>query len=74
MIDYVVHYVKASGRSQPKVFKWKQLDLGPKETAVLSKKQTIRNFTTRRHYSGKHRIDIQINGQRVATSSFRLRV
>lgn len=73
LVDYVVHYVKASAKTQPKVFKWKQVSLAPGQTLKLTKKQRIKDFTTRRHYPGKHRIEIQINGQRLGESSFTLR-
>jgi len=71
-IDYVVHYVKANGNSSPKVFKWAELDLAPGETVTLLKRQPIRDFTTRKHFSGRHVVEIQVNGQRVATAEFLL--
>lgn len=70
LIDYVVHYVKASGGTRAKVFKWKQVKLSPGVPLILTKSQVIRDFTTRRHYPGKHRIEIQINGQRLADDHF----
>lgn len=70
VIDYVIHYVKAGGAAFEKVFKWTELELSPKAEAHLSKTQMIRDFTTRRHYPGKHRVDLQINGQRVAHTAF----
>lgn len=72
IIDYVVHYVKASGESSPKVFKWKQIQLSAQAALALRKEQMIRNFSTRRHYPGEHRIELQINGLRLAQTAFRL--
>ncbi len=72
VVDYVVHYVKKAGNSSGKVFKWKELTLAPKETVLLMRKQTIRNFTTRVHHSGKHMVDVMINGVKVASSHFDL--
>ncbi|HEX2855098.1 MAG TPA: DNA alkylation repair protein [Opitutaceae bacterium] len=69
-VDYVVHYVKASGGTSAKVFKWKVLSLAAGETAVLTKRQTVRDFTTRRHHPGMHRITLQINGRRLAETRF----
>lgn len=74
LVDYVVHYVKQSGGTSEKVFKWKELELGPGETVVLEKRQTIRDFTTRKHYAGKHRVEIQVNGKRLTGGEFRLAV
>jgi hypothetical protein len=73
-VDYVIHYVKASGGTAPKVFKLRELTLAPGERQTLSKRQTFRNFTTRRHYSGPHRLEIQLNGRKVAQGAFILDV
>jgi len=72
LVDYVVHYVKQSGGSSEKVFKWKELELGPGETVSLEKRQTIRDFTTRKHYPGNHRVEVQVNGARLAEGKFGL--
>ncbi|GAB5560142.1 MAG: DNA alkylation repair protein [Synoicihabitans sp.] len=72
LIDYVIHYVKASGATSKKVFKWKELTLPAAKTQKLEKRQVIRNFSTRRHYSGRHQVDVQINGQLVISDSFEL--
>ncbi len=69
-IDYVVHYVKASGGSAEKVFKWTELDLPAYAEIELVKSQVVRDFTTRKHYAGRHRVELQINGQRVAETLF----
>jgi 3-methyladenine DNA glycosylase AlkC len=70
LVDYIVHYVKQSGRCSEKVFKWKEIDLGPGETVSLEKRQTIRDFTTRKHYPGNHRVEVQVNGARLAEGAF----
>jgi 3-methyladenine DNA glycosylase AlkC len=69
-IDYVVHYIKASGASAEKVFKWTELDLPARAEIELIKSQVVRDFTTRKHYPGSHRVELQINGQRVAETVF----
>ncbi|WP_395746464.1 DNA alkylation repair protein [Prosthecobacter sp.] len=72
-IDYVVHYVKASGGSAEKVFKWTEIDLPARAEIELIKSQVVKDFTTRKHYAGRHRVELQINGQRVAETVFDLR-
>lgn len=72
-VDYVVHYVKARGSTSPKVFKWTELDLAPRETAALSKREVVRDFTTRRHHAGTHRVELQVNGRIIAESAFELK-
>lgn len=72
LIDYVVHYVKASEDTRAKVFKWTQTRLAPAASIELTKSQLIKDFTTRRHYPGPHRVEIQVNGQRLAQTTFQL--
>ncbi len=72
IIDYVVHYVKANGATSAKVFKWRQLELDPRESFTAVKRQRIQDFTTRKHYPGEHLIELQINGQILAQTAFTL--
>ncbi|WP_320198070.1 DNA alkylation repair protein [Agrobacterium sp. rho-13.3] len=72
VVDYTVHYVKKSGGASPKVFKWKEIDLQPGERVALSISRAIRDFTTRKHYAGKHGIVLVINGETVAETAFEL--
>ena len=71
-VDYIIHYVKASGGTSAKVFKLRELTLASGETQVIRKRQTIRNFTTRKHHAGHHRVEIQINGRIMAQGQFSL--
>jgi len=71
-VDYIVHYVKARGAAFEKVFKWMELELPAQKKVVLSKTQVIRDFTTRKHHPGHHRIELQVNGERLTTAGFDL--
>ncbi len=73
VIDYAVHYVKSSGGTAAKVFKWKTLDLEPGQRLALTRSQRIQDFTTRRHFAGIHRVEVLANGRAVAESSFELK-
>lgn len=72
VIDYAIHYVRPSGIGSRKVFKLKELRLEPGQLVQISKKQLFKDFTTRKHHSGIHRVEILINGQRAGENSFRL--
>jgi len=74
VIDYVMHYVRAGGSISSKVFKWTEASAEPGKPLVLTKRQTIRDFTTRKHHAGLHRIELQINGRRLAETTFQLRL
>jgi len=70
IIDYVIHYIKASGASAEKVFKWKNLTLGARAKIQFLKRQLFRDFSTRKHHAGTHRVELQVNGNRLASTSF----
>lgn len=72
VIDYAVHYVKKNGSTSKKVFKWKTLTLAPKEIYHMKKKQWFRDYSTRTHYSGRHLIELMINGKVVERAWFML--
>ncbi len=74
IIDYVIHYVKAHGGTSAKVFKWSEVPLPAGGRLRLEKRQTIRDFTTRKHFPGWHRVELQVNGCRVAESGFVLQI
>jgi 3-methyladenine DNA glycosylase AlkC len=73
LVDFRIHYVKASGASSPKVFKLKTVELGPRQSIVLSKKISLQEMTTRKHYAGIHHVDAMLNGTPVALGQFNLR-
>lgn len=73
VVDFAIHYVKKSGGSAAKVFKWKELTVGARGTVALSRSQVIKDFTTRRHYPGRHVVDLVVNGDKHASASFELR-
>lgn len=72
VVDYLVHHVKADGRTSPKVFKGWQLQLPPGEHRTLRKRHAVKPITTRVYYPGVHRVEVQVNGQVVAEGVFEL--
>lgn len=72
LIDYVVHYVKADGRVSPKVFKLKRTTLGQGEPLPLRITVALKDLTTRKHYPGRHAIDLVVNGRRTRIGTFTL--
>lgn len=70
VVDYRIHYARPGGKSAPKVFKFKSFTLAGNDTAALSISQTIRDFTTRRHHPGRHRVELIVNGQTLAEAAF----
>jgi 3-methyladenine DNA glycosylase AlkC len=73
VIDYAVHHVKANGSTSPKVFKGRQVVLQAGQRLLWRKRHSLKPITTRRYFSGEHRVALLINGQSVAEAVFRLR-
>ena len=72
VVDYRLHYARAGGKSAAKVFKLRTFELGAGESITLSIRQTIKDFSTRRHHPGTHAVELIVNGQTVARTSFDL--
>ena len=74
VVDYAVHHVKANGSTSAKVFKLKNVTLAPEERLRLTKKHGFRKITTRVYYSGRHQVDILLNGRCRASAEVWLEV
>jgi 3-methyladenine DNA glycosylase AlkC len=72
VVDYAVHYVKKGGAPSRKVFKLRKFDLPPDGRQPLSIRRAIRDFTTRKHYAGHHRVELLVNGEVLAQGGFEL--
>ncbi len=70
LVDYAVHFVKANGGTRPKVFKLRRIDLPPAAEVELAGAVSFTDMTTRRHYPGRHRIDLLINGMTYPLTEF----
>ena len=72
MVDYIVHFNKANGKTAPKVFKLKALQLGAGESIDISKSHDFKLINTRKYYPGTHAIQIQVNGNKMDRVEFEL--
>ena len=73
LVDYRVHFVKASGRTSAKVFKLSEVALAPGERIGLSSKVSLRQMTTRKHFKGRHKVEVVVNGSVRVLGDFDLR-
>jgi 3-methyladenine DNA glycosylase AlkC len=62
LVDFAVHFVKADGSTKPKVFKLARITLPAGGRVTLRDRVSFRPMTTRKHYSGTHRLEALING------------
>ena len=74
IIDYIIHHRKSNGKTAPKVFKWKTINLKAGETIEPAKRHLIKPITTRAYYGGIHGLEIMVNGQIVCKSTFELKM
>ncbi len=72
MIDYLVYYKGKRDSDRCKVFKWKTISIAAKDKLTLEKKHPMKMTTIRALYGGKHRLELQVNGEIVANGSFTL--
>ncbi len=72
VVDYAIHYCKKNGILSPKVFKLKELHLQGNSTVHIVKSHRFQDFTTRKHYPGKHAVEILINGKIATRKEFEL--
>ena len=65
-------YKKLSGDLKPKVFKLKELELAPGQKLNISKRYLFKAYSTRKHYSGIHKVEIIVNGNALQKKQFTL--
>lgn len=70
-IEYGIDFVKANGKTSRKIFKLSE-GFFEKGTHTLSRKQSFKDLTTRKHYTGKHAIAVIVNGKEKAIVEFSL--
>jgi len=68
-LEYGIFYLRANNAHNKKVFMISQNDIKSKYKKV-TKKQSFKNMSTRRHYLGKHYISLIINGEEKIKKEF----
>ncbi|PYB73287.1 DNA alkylation repair protein [Rhizobium wuzhouense] len=72
LIDYAIHHQKKDGSLTPKVFKGKSLVLAAGESVTMERRHPLRPITTRVYHTGRHELEILLNGASVARQDFHL--
>lgn len=70
LVDLAVHFVKAHGRTSPKVFKLKRLELPSCGKADFATKVSLAVHTTRKPRPGRHVVEVLVNGVAIPAGSF----
>lgn len=74
LVDFRVHFIKANGQARPKVFKGVEMVVEAGGEVVLRRTVSLRQHTTRKHYPGRHEVDVLVNGVPRPGSAFELKV
>lgn len=72
LVDYVLWFKKANGDLAPKTFHVTKRTLGPGVVVDFEKQHPLRRMTTRKLYSGVHKVELQVNGHRFGSFEFEL--
>jgi 3-methyladenine DNA glycosylase AlkC len=70
VVDLAVHFRKANGSTNAKIFKLSAVALAAGEAVTLRKTISLADLSTRRHYTGEHPVEVQINGSRRPIGQF----
>ncbi|MDF2959822.1 MAG: alkylation repair protein [Paenibacillus sp.] len=70
-LEYEIWFVKANGELKPKRFKLSE-KVYTAGNHTLSRKHSFHVITTRRYYTGTHRLSIIVNGKELASVPFEL--
>lgn len=72
LVDFVVHFVEANGSTSPKVFEEAERTVQPGTDDEVSKSVSVAQHSTRTHYPGVHRVEVQLNGRMRGGARFQL--
>lgn len=73
LVDFRVWFVKANGKTSPKVFKGTEADIAPGESITVSKRVSLKQHSTRTHHPGDHLVEVLVNGDARPVGRFDLR-
>jgi len=70
-LEFVIDFVKANGKKSGKIFKISEGEYDQSTRRVV-KYFSFKPISTRKYYTGEHAISIVINGNKIATQTFKL--
>lgn len=71
-LEYILYYLKQNGTLAGKVFKISEKNYPAGEKIQISRKQSFKRITTRKFYTGVHRLSIVVNGKEMQAADFEL--
>ncbi|WP_306639632.1 DNA alkylation repair protein [Sanyastnella coralliicola] len=71
-LEYAIHFLKANGSHNKKVFKISERELKPGEQIQMERKQSFKPISTRKMYPGVHYVSLVVNGEEKKAVPFEL--
>jgi len=69
-LEYAIDYLTASGKTSRRVFKITEKTFNPGEGYSFRRRQSFKDFTTRKHFKGLHSFSVIVNGKPRASAEF----
>lgn len=69
-IEYGIDYLKSNGSLNRKIFQLSEMEFQDGKRSAFTRSQSFRNMTTRKHYAGRHRLVIIVNGKEMVSGEF----
>lgn len=69
-LEYAIDYLTSTGKRSRKIFKISENTFHPGVRVNIQRKQSFKNFTTRKHFKGKHHLTILVNGKKLGAKEF----
>lgn len=71
-LEYAVYYLRQNGQLSKKVFKISERIFEANQTSRIQRKQSFKLITTRKFYTGRHKLSIIVNGEEKDSNGFEL--
>jgi 3-methyladenine DNA glycosylase AlkC len=71
-IEYAITFLTSTGKLSRKIFKVSEKEFLPDEKINFTRKQRFTDFTTRKHFPGKHKLEVIVNGRCKTSLDFHL--
>jgi 3-methyladenine DNA glycosylase AlkC len=72
-LEYAVYFLLQNGDHYKKVFKISERLLQPGEKLSFEKRHSFKIVTTRKYYTGPHKLSVIVNGKELKTGKFELK-
>lgn len=69
-LEYAIDYITSTGKISRKIFQIGESAVTAGDSIEIKRKQSFKNFTTRKHFRGRHLISILVNGVVKASKPF----